>query len=282
MSDKKMTIYFFKILPKSLFSRLFGYIARIPLPQFLLKKIMKWYIASFGVLEDEMVVPEKGFKNLDKFFTRQIKPESHPVDKLKKSIVSPVDGRVDQYGEINNETLIQAKGISFSLKDLIPSDTAASFKNGSFMTLYLSPGDYHRIHSPISGKISGYYNLPGKLYTVQEFMVKGLPGLFCINERLVSYVENNSKLCAVIKVGAMNVGRMSLSYDTPVTNKAFRKEKEFFYEKGQEPVVEKGGELGIFHLGSTIVLLFEKDAAAFDKIEIGTAIRMGQKIGSLK
>jgi len=282
MSDKKMTIYFFHVLPKSLLSRLFGYIARIPIPQFLLKKIMKWYIASYGVIENEMVIPEKGFRNLDQFFTRQIKEGSHPVDTSKKSIVSPVDARVDQYGSIDNETLIQAKGVSFSLKELIPSETAERFKDGSFMTLYLSPGDYHRIHSPIAGKITGYFNLPGKLYTVQEFMVKGLPGLFNINERLISYVEAQNKLCAVIKVGAMNVGRMTLAYDTVMTNKTFRRKKELFYDKGSEPTAEKGGELGTFHMGSTIVLLFEKDTATFNDIEIGTAVRMGQAIGSLK
>ena len=227
---------------------------------------------------DEYTVPSGGFRNFDKFFTRKLKPGSRKINAARGALLSPVDARVDQSGKIKKGQLIQAKGISYSIDSLIPSDTAKRFQNGSFVTLYLSPADYHRIHSPVSGKITGFFHIPGKLYTVQEFMVQGLEGLFSINERLISYIQTANGLAAVCKVGAMNVGRISLSYDTAITNKFIRSKKEVFFDK---PVkVKSGDEIGIFHLGSTIILLFEKGMARLE-IKSGERVRFGQRIGQM-
>ena len=278
MKKTKLLIFFFKIIPKSFFSRLFGYFARIPLPAPVLKALISWYIKKFNINMDEYAAPSGGFKNFDMFFTRELKPGSRKISTARGSLISPVDARVDQSGKIKKGQLIQAKGISYSIDSLIPSDMAKRFQNGSFVTLYLSPADYHRIHSPVNGKITGFFHLPGKLYTVQEFMVQGLEGLFSINERLISYIETNKGLAAVCKVGAMNVGRISLSYDNVVTNKFMRSKKEVFFD---EPVkVKSGDEIGIFHLGSTIILLLEKGMAELE-VKSGERVRFGQRIGRM-
>ena len=278
MKKRKLLIFLFKIIPKSFLSRLFGYFTRIPLPAFILKPLISWYIKKFNINMDEYATPAGGFKNFDMFFTRELKTGSRKISAAKGALLSPVDARVDQSGKIKKGQLIQAKGISYSIDSLLPSDMAKRFKNGSFVTLYLSPADYHRIHSPVSGKITGFFHIPGKLYTVQEFMVQGLEGLFSINERLVSYIETAKGLAAVCKVGAMNVGRISLSYEGTVTNKFIRSKKEVFFDK---PVkVKAGDEIGMFHLGSTIILLFEKGMADFE-IKTGDRVRFGQRIGQV-
>ena len=278
MKNKNLSIFIFKIIPKSLLSRIFGYIALIPIPVFLMGKLIKWYSGKFGV-KNEYIIPEKGFKNFNDFFTRKLKPGIHKIDTSTLSIVSPVDARIDQYGAIDGSYIIQAKGINYSVYDLVPSETSNFFTGGSFMTLYLSPGDYHRIHSPVDGKIIGYFNIPGKLFTVQEYMVNGLNGLFNLNERLISYIKTNRGLVGVCKVGAMNVGKISLSYDSIITNKAIRSKNEFFYPETDQKEIKKGDELGIFNLGSTIILLFEKNMIKFDNFTPGTNIRLGEKIG---
>ncbi len=276
-SKTRITIFIFRILPKSLLSRIFGYITRIPLPSFMMSAIIKWYSRRFN-LKDEFDIPEGGFRTMDDFFTRRLRAGVHVIDRGKDSIVSPVDARIDEFGKITDGTLIQAKGITYSLKDLVPSEYGNRFSNGFFMTLYLSPGDYHRIHSPVDGNIEGFFHIPGKLYTVQEFMVAGLHGLFSLNERLISYISTHQGAVAVCKVGAMNVGRISLSYNDIVTNRTLRKKQEVFFKDNASIPVKKGDELGTFHLGSTVILLFENNALKPVKISKGQTVRVGDKI----
>jgi phosphatidylserine decarboxylase len=269
---------FFKILPKSLFSRLFGFITRIPLPGIILMPVISIYSKFFNVEKDDILIPQKGFRTFDQFFTRQLKPGSRNIDPAPGSIVSPVDARIDQFGQINGNKLIQAKGIEYSIHDLIPSDTSEKFINGSFVTLYLSPADYHRIHSPVSGKITGTFHIPGKLFPVQEFITFNIKKLFSINERIISYIQSDNRFSAVCMVGAMNVGRITLSYSDIVSNKFIRKKNEKYYPEEKQSFIKKGEELGIFHLGSTVILLYQKNKIRFADIETGQKVRVGQVI----
>ncbi|HDP80940.1 MAG TPA: phosphatidylserine decarboxylase [Spirochaetes bacterium] len=271
-------VFLFKIIPTGLISRVFGWIARIPLPGFILSPVIGWYCGKFGVNRDE-ISDETPFKNLDQFFTRKLKSGTRPIDGAPRSIVSPVDAKVEGFGAIDGTSIMQAKGIDYSLSDLLPSDYHRHFIDGSFMTLYLSPGDYHRIHSPVDGQIEGYYALPGKLYTVQEFMVRGVKGLYSLNERLISYIHAGSGRVAVCMIGAMNVGRISFSHADVETNGCFKKRTEYFFPEDRRPVTAKGDELGIFHLGSTIILLFQKGSVKIESPPPGTAVRFGSVIG---
>lgn len=278
MNDKQK-IFLFRIIPKSLISRIFGVIALIPMPSGFMERIIRWYVARYSVNLGEAEIPDGGFRNLNSFFTRKLKPAARKISRGKDDIVATTDSRVDQYGRITRDTIIQAKGVEYSVKDLVPSEMAEKFINGSFITLYLSPGDYHRIHSPVTGEITGYFNIPGKLFTVQEFMVRGLRGLFAVNERLITYIKTKKGYVAVCKIGAINVGKISLSYDNAVTNRFSGRKKEFFYETGSMPAVKKGDEIGIFNLGSTVIILFEKNMIKFDRLKMGSSIRMGERIG---
>ena len=280
MRNRPFSLFAYRLLPKSLMSRIFGHLARLPLPRPLLKSVISWYSTKYGVI-GEYITPAGGFRTLDEFFTRKMQDGTHPVDGSAGCVVSPVDARIDRYGDINDTTIIQAKGVDYSVRDLIPSDTYRKFLWGSFMTLYLSPGDYHRIHSPVTGDISGYFTIPGTLYTVQEWMVNGLRNLFIKNERLVSYIECPAGVVGVCKVGALNVGRITLSYRDIVTNRAFRRLEEKQFVQNERIPVSAGDELGAFHLGSTIILLFQKGAVSFNDFSPGAKIRMGERIGRL-
>ncbi len=278
-----MNLILFRIIPKGFISRIFGYIALVPFPGFMLRGIISWYCGKYGVKYDEAVVPEGGFRSLNHFFTRKVKDGVHVVAKGKKAIVSTTDSRIDQHGDIDGDTIMQAKGLGYSLKQLLPSKLAERFIDGKFMTLYLSPGDYHRIHSPVSGKITGFFHIPGKLYTVQESLVGKLRGLFAINERLITYIETDRGLVAVCKIGAINVGKISLSYeDNVITNRFFRRKREKFYSNDEVKDIKAGDEIGIFNLGSTVILLFEKGMADLETFQYGTKVRVGEKIGKIR
>jgi phosphatidylserine decarboxylase len=282
MENNMLRITIFRMLPKGFLSRIFGYLSLIPLSQGLMKKIIAWYSVKFGVNLSEAEIPEEGFKNLNKFFTRKLKSGARKIDEDRRSVVATTDSRVDQFGDIDNDSILQAKGVDYSLRELIPSIEAEKFIDGRFITLYLSPGDYHRIHSPVSGRITGFFNISGKLYTVQEYMVKGLKGLFAVNERLITYIRSDHGAVAVCKIGAINVGKISLSYDHSVTNKFFRSKNEHNYTEDKMPVVKKGDEIGVFNLGSTVIILFEKGMIEFSDLKYGQKVKIGEKIGTLK
>jgi phosphatidylserine decarboxylase len=273
-------IFFFHIIPKTFLSRIFGAFALTGLSRSLM---LEWFIKRFNINMSEVDVPDGGFSSMDAFFTRRLKPGVHAVDETPNALVSPVDARIAQFGPITGTRVMQAKDIDYLLADLIPNHMHHFFIDGSFVTLYLSPQDYHRIHAPVDGDVMGYLYVPGKLFPVAEFMTNGVHRLFCKNERLITFIQTPFGKCAVVKVGAMNVGRISVTYDGVMSNtRPFRKKQEHFYTAAMQPSFNRGDELGAFHLGSTVVLLFEKDMADFMILREGMRLRMGQKFGTLK
>jgi len=279
---KSFLVFIFVIIPKGFLSRIFGRFTRLALPRKFLKVIIRKYCAFYKVNTEEMEAPLDSFRTLDSFFTRHLKKGVHVIDPDQYSVVSPVDARVDQFGEITGTRILQAKNIDYLVSDLIPAQLHHAFLDGAFITLYLSPSDYHRIHSPMNAFITGGVHVPGKLFPVMEYMVNGISGLFSKNERIITYLSSDSGVCAVCKIGAMNVGRISVSYSDIVTNKnMFRRKREIMFPKEFRPHIHKGDELGIFHLGSTVILLFQKDMVTFERLREGQRVRMGQKIGVL-
>lgn len=270
-----------RFLPTALLSRIFGWTARLPLPRFLLDRIIQWYIKAFNVNTDEMITPEKGFRTLEDFFTRRLRDGARAIDSEMDTVVSPVDGRVDQFGDIADDLLMQAKGISYHLEDLVPSTEAAYYRQGSFITIYLSPGDYHRMHSPVDGFITVWHAIPGRLLSVQKSVVKKTQGLFTLNERVISHISTEEGMAAVVKVGAMNVGRISLSYADIISNRCCRRNHHHYYHPEKRPTIKRGDEIGIFHLGSTVILLFEKKVN-FSPLQIGDITRVGAPLGRFR
>ena len=186
---------------------------------------------------------------------------------------------VGQVGPIRRDTLIQAKGREYTLKDFLVDDQdARDFEGGVFATLYLAPYNYHRIHTPLAGEITGYSYIPGHLWPVNAAGVAEIDKLFAVNERLITFLQTNAGKVAVVKVGATCVGRIRALYDDVVTNSG--RPPAFSRVRYPKPIqIDKAAECGIFEMGSTVILLFEKNRVSLTpNITTGSPIRLGQPL----
>ena len=269
-----------KLLPKNTFSRAVGAACRIRAPKPLMRAAIRTFARKYGVDAAEAERPIEEYPTFTEFFTRRLKPGARPVAP-GPGAVSPVDGTVGELGDIVDSRLYQAKGKHYTLAELIggPSaeEDARQFAGGVFCTIYLAPYNYHRIHTPLGGEITGYVNMPGQLWPVNPVGVRNVEKLFCVNERLTTFVRSERGMCAVVAVGATNVGRIRAVYDDVVTNvRRTRKPERKLYEK---PIpVAKAGELALFEMGSTVVLLFPPGVKLLESWKPGMTIRLGQAL----
>jgi phosphatidylserine decarboxylase len=269
------------LLPKNAVSRAFGAVSDVRLPPGVRGVVNRGFALYAGIDLKESARPPGAYASLNEFFTRELKDDIHRVEaRGPGDLVSPADGRLDQFGKIESDTLLQAKGRTYRLVDLLDSAADAErFSGGHFATVYLSPRDYHRVHSPASGSVNKVSYIPGHLWPVNPMAVEHVDELFAVNERLISYVENDD-LCdvATVMVGATCVGRMTLAFHDVATNGGFRRRDDLHLEEAVE--LEAGDELGMFNLGSTVVLVVGSGNFEFESgLKIGTPVRMGQLLG---
>jgi phosphatidylserine decarboxylase len=266
-----------EILSQPALSRIIGVFAQREMPAPIVQAAINWYIRYFDVDVSEMEHPTSHYKSFDAFFTRTLKAGIHVVDKSPDVAVSPVDGRVLNFGRVSDGRINQVKGRSYKLEDLLASSKqAARFARGHYVTIYLSPRDYHRIHSPVDGRITHFRYQPGRLYPVNQMGVQNVEKLFAVNERLITYLESDSGGFAVVKVGATNVGMITASYYNIRTNAGKRTsyDQTFKHKIG----IARGEELGVFHLGSTVVLISEREEMRPVDLEDNQTLRMGQPL----
>ena len=272
----------FSILPKNFLSRMFGFFSQIKYPRWLSYTSIKVFAYLYKInLEEAEKTSLSDYDCLGNFFIRTLKEEARPVDKSEKSVISPVDGLISHFGKINQNSIIQAKGINYNVLEFLNySKNATNFLDGDFITLYLAPNDYHRIHTPIDGEITSYSYEPGELYPVNSTAISYIPKLFCKNERLISFLQTPKGNVAIVKVGAYNVGKIKVTYDEKIqTNVFLQGRKEHFY---LEPIsMKKGQELGRFEMGSTVVMIFEHNMVEFLSITAGQKVLFGQPIANL-
>ena len=156
---------------------------------------------------------------------------------------------------------------------------ARQFAGGAFCTIYLAPHNYHRIHAPLGGRIAGYVNMPGQLWPVNPVGVRNVEKLFCVNERLTTFLKTPRGACGVVAVGATNVGRIRALYDDVVTNaRRTRQPARRMYDEPR--AVEKGGELAIFEMGSTVVVLFAPGVKLAPRLAPGMPVKLGEALES--
>jgi phosphatidylserine decarboxylase len=274
-----------RLLPQHLLMALVGRVAGIRvrvIKDFLIRTFVSFY--DVDTAECARAVPE-GFRDFNDFFTRELLEGARPVDGEPASLVSPVDGILSAAGRIDGNSLLQAKGIHYTLEDLLATDLdqAAQFREGSFATMYLAPFNYHRVHSPLSGRLTAARYVPGHLYSVNQTTVELLPRLFTRNERLVCHLDTAVGPVALIFVGALNVGSVS----TPWTGRIRVRKKgvvdDLALAAAGVPVeVEKGQMIGWFNMGSTVIVLLPPGTCTWrDGLVNGTRLRMGEAIGTL-
>jgi phosphatidylserine decarboxylase len=269
-----------QLLPKSALSTAVGMATRLPAPAPLHRVAIKAFAKAYNVDLSEAEHALEHYPTFAEFFTRGLKVGSRPVDPGERVVVSPVDGAVSQVGYAEHGRVMQAKGIHYTVGELLGDEQAAKpFHGGAWTTLYLSPRDYHRIHSPLAGKITGYSYIPGEFWPVNVASVKYKQALFCVNERLVTYLDTVAGKCAVVKVGATCVSRIKAAYDEVITHMG-QPGKVHSYETCIP--VEKGAELGRFEMGSTVILVFEPGRVKWDEsLQPEAVVRMGRRIGEI-
>ena len=270
-----------RLLPKNTFSRAVGAACRVHAPRPVLRAVIRAFAKKYGVDASEAERPIDEYPTFTEFFTRRLKPGVRPIAPGELLPVSPVDGTVGERGEIVEGRAYQAKGKEYTLAELIggpnADDDAAQFAGGSFCTIYLAPYNYHRIHAPLGGEITGYVNMPGQLWPVNAIGVRNVEKLFCVNERLTTFLQTPRGSCAVVAVGATNVGRIRAVYDDVVTNA--RRTRQPSRKTYPQPVrVDKGGELAIFEMGSTVVLLFAPGLKLGARLQPGLPIKLGEAL----
>ena len=280
-------------LPQGALSRFAGRLADVPIPRGMRQRVLSAFARAVGADPGEAELPLEEYATLDAFFVRRLRPGARPWRADPSGAGSPVDGIVGQIGRIAEGRLIQAKGIEYTVEDLLADDRlAASLDGGWFVTLYLAPRHYHRIHSPTRGGIGAARHVPGNLLPVNPPSVSAVPGLFARNERVVCELDGTAGDVAVVAVGATNVGRIESVFDTAwngprggVTNqgrKGGSRGRAIDSRRYDPPIaVDAGDELMAFHLGSSVVVLLE--AGRFDpdsRVAAGREIRVGDPLAS--
>ena len=276
MSDP-LSLRLLRYLPRNLISRAFGRLAAARRPRWFVRRLVRWFVARYEIDMNEAEHPIERYDSLVALFTRRLAPGMRPVAEDEAVVASPVDAKVGAFGRIENGRLYQAKGMDYSLAALLGSEeAAASFLGGSYATLYLSPRDYHRIHAPCDGKVVRSLYEPGTLWPVNPPAVRSIPSLFAVNERVTAVMETPRGPIAVVLVGATNVGRMRLAYTDFVSNQGGRR-GVFDHEPPAE--LARGADLGVFELGSTVVLLVADAEFHWEGLVEGEAVRLGTTIG---
>jgi phosphatidylserine decarboxylase len=274
-----------RILPQHRLMALVGWIAEVRMPavkNFLIRSFVRMY--DVDTTEARRAVPGD-FVHFNDFFTRELAEGARPVDASPVSIVSPVDGIMSAAGRIDGAALLQAKGIHYTLEDLLATDLpdAARFENGSFASMYLAPFNYHRVHCPLAGRLTAARYVPGHLYSVNRTTVESLPRLFTRNERLICHFRTEVGPMVLVFVGALNVGSVS----TPWTGR-IRPRKTGVVDDldvratGVPAAVDKGQMIGWFNMGSTVIVLLPPGTCRWrEGLASGTPLRMGESIGVL-
>jgi len=243
--------------------------------------VIKRFIAMFNVDMNDAVEPDiSTYKTFNTFFTRALKNDARPIAAGNNEIACPADGRISALGPITDGQVLQAKGKDYSLAALLGDETLANeFSNGSFVTVYLSPRDYHRLHMPIDGTLVSQTHVPGRLYSVAPHTVRTIDGIFAKNERVIAVFDTPNGRMALVLVGAINVAAIETVWHGLVTPPAGKAVNTWTYDGDTAQTLSRGEEMGRFNMGSTIIAVFENSVRWRQDMNEGDAVKMGQFLG---
>ncbi|MDM3871552.1 archaetidylserine decarboxylase [Porticoccus sp. W117] len=269
-----------RLLPQHSLSRLIAKLADSETP-WLKRWLIERFVAAYGINVEEALEQDLDkYASFNAFFTRQLQAEARPLDSASNTITSPADGAISQIGYLQGDQLIQAKGKTFSANTLLGCEQDANlFEQGAFTTIYLSPKDYHRVHMPVDGQLLHSRYIPGHLFSVNKATTTHIPGLFARNERLVCLFQTPAGKVAIVLVGAMLVAGIGTVWQGQYAPNP-RTVVEQTFDGETEVVLSKGDELGHFNFGSTVIMLFEKDAMHWhQQLGQGEEVKMGEALG---
>ena len=238
------------------------------------------FIRYFNVdLSEAQIHDAHAFHSFNEFFTRALQADARPIAPGNDKLASPVDGTISQIGKLRDATLLQAKGRSFRVAELLGCDQLAqAFQHGAYATLYLSPRDYHRIHMPVAATLAEMIYIPGRLFSVNPPTTRQIPRLFARNERVVNYFDTALGPMALVMVGAIFVASMQTVWSGTLLPQARRVK----YTERHKVQLDKGAEMGRFKMGSTVILLFANPDLHWNQQALpGNSIKMGAELGAL-
>ena len=243
-------------LPKKWMSHYLGVLTHSKIPPAINRKIIKSFANHYRIDLSEIEKPIEEYQSLGDFFSRRLKPNARP---FMSSLIHPCDGTLIESGKIYNHVLIQAKGKSYKLSEFIPDNPwMENFVEGSFFTYYLAPHNYHRVHCPINCKIKWSVLVPGDLWPVNSWGVRNFKNLYSKNERVITGLESDRGQIILALIGATNVGSISLAFNPDIKTNSLKKKERAFYRYSEKKHLKVGDDFGAFHLGSTVIMLFDK------------------------
>jgi len=271
------------LLPHRFLSRLVMWGTRwtfAPWKDFLIGRIVRSYRVD---LDEAADADFASYAHFNAFFTRALKPGARPQPADAAAIACPADGRISQSGAIRGGRIVQAKGHDYTVAELL-ADTgaAAAYADGSFLNVYLSPRDYHRVHMPLAGELVETVHVPGRIFSVAPFAVQAIPRLFARNERLVCHFRNERGPFVVVLVGAMLVSGIESVWDgVEVPPYAANISRHDYRGRGIR--LDRGAEMGRFNMGSTVIVLLPADVGRFDpELRSEQDVRVGELVGHVK
>lgn len=266
------------LIPQQALSEFAGNLAASQNP-YIKKALIYSFAKAYHIHLDEYARSQfSDYNSFNDFFTRELKSDARPIDDTPNQLICPADGTISQIGDIKQGMIMQAKGRTYEIGQLLADyDDGQYFMDGSFATIYLAPSNYHRVHMPFDGQLTATRYVPGTLFSVNHTTAKHVPDLFARNERLVCLFDTSFGRAAVVLVGAMIVAGI----ESVATGKINR--TPHIQYRTHELTLSKGDELGRFYLGSTAIIILPKSAHNdwLAHITHGKKVMMGQAIGNM-
>ncbi|MDF7667381.1 archaetidylserine decarboxylase [Orbaceae bacterium ESL0727] len=270
------------LLPKQLLTSMVGWLAKRRLG-----KVTTWMIIGFSKfykvnLHEALFDDVNEYKTFNDFFARKLKDGARPIDSDPNAITMPADGVISQFGTIENDALLQAKGHYYSLTSLLACqpDMINAFSHGLYVTTYLAPKNYHRVHMPCTGTLREMIYVPGTLFSVNQATTETIPNIFARNERVICLFDTEFGPMAQILVGATIVGSIEVNWEGTITPPRDGIMKRWHYADPTNSAairLEKGQDMGCFKLGSTVITLFSSNnVSLIDELKVGQVAEVGQ------
>lgn len=279
----RVFVLFQYLLPQHALSALMYRIARCRTAWFA-QSLMRIFRLVYRVELNEAAEPDlRHYPHFNAFFTRALRPGTRPLAENPTAVLAPADGRISQIGRIDGSTVLQAKGQSFHLTALLGGDAqrAIPFVGGNFATIYLSPRDYHRLHTPVTAFLREMVHVPGRLFSVNQATTALVPELFARNERVATLFETPAGPMALVLIGAIFVGSIETTWHGQVTPPPDSRSPRNWYYRSTDHRFDRGMEFGRFNMGSTIIVLFGPGRTSWDaSLQPGALVRVGQQIGT--
>lgn len=267
------------LLPQKLSGRVVYRLARSK-RQWLKNLLITGFCRIYDIDLDEAEPSDKtAYPSFNEFFTRKLKAGARPLHGDDEIIVSPADGNLTEFGSLDGDRLLQAKGKHYTLQALLAEqpDLIETFEGGSFLTIYLAPHNYHRVHAPIAGRLDRGRYIPGKRFSVNASTAARIDELYCKNERVALWLSSAVGYSVVVMVGALNVASLTTTLTGEITSGQQR-----LLSAEAPKALARGDELGRFNLGSTVVMLFPRGSVEWlETLAPGQSVKMGQALGRI-